>query len=208
MSGAAQGISYQVMENDISWINAQWCKLELSSRKWWQVENKDYRSEKSKMRVKKSWGQFGHCIKEVRNSPCSAGRRTRWAAACSRTAAAPRAPASLPRAGPAAGPKHLLTGESASGGRNLSAGSSGTLRTRRGIATSFSASRAERTSNRTAEETVSSVDRASAPAGTRGPNQSHPRWMIAPLISGVRGGDNRLWAGWSPATTTTQCCLT
>ena len=121
------------------------------------------------------------------NSPCNAGRRSRSGVVCSRTAAAPRAPASPPQAGPAAGWRHLLTGESASGGRNLSAGSSGTLKKRRGIATSFSASRAENTSNKKAVETVFSVDGASAPAGQRGLNQSHPRWNREPLMPGVKG---------------------
>ena len=123
---------------------------------------------------------------EKRNSPCSVGHRNHSVAACSRTAAAPRAPASHPRAGPAAGQRHLLTRESASGGRNLSAGSSDTLMRRRGIATSFSASRAERTSSRKASETVSSVDRGSAPARQRGPNHRHPRWNQVPLITGVK----------------------
>lgn len=133
----------------------------------------------------------------MRDSPCSAGHRIHSGVVCSRTAAAPHAPASLPQAGPAAGRQHLLTGESASGGRNLSAGSSGTLRMRRGIATSFSASRAERTGNRKARETVSSVDRASAPAGQRGPNHSHPRWIQVPLISGVKGDDERDMSWWT-----------
>lgn len=126
--------------------------------------------------------------RSVSHSPCSAGRRSHSEVVCSRTAAAPRAPASRPRAGPAAGRRRLPTGGSASEGRNLWAGSSGTLTTRRGIATSSSANRAERTSSKTRRETASSADGLSAPAAWRGLNLAHWRSIPGPLISGVMGG--------------------
>lgn len=76
------------------------------------------------------------------DSPWIAGRQNHWAGTCSRTAAAPRAPATLPPAGPGLYHRpHLPREGSASAGKSRSAGSSGTQRTTHGIATSSSASR-------------------------------------------------------------------
>lgn len=76
------------------------------------------------------------------DSPWIVDRQSHWAGTCSRTAAAPRAPATLPPAGPGLYHRpHLPREGSASAGRSRSAGSSGTQRTTHGIATSSSASR-------------------------------------------------------------------
>lgn len=76
------------------------------------------------------------------DSPWIVGHQSHWAGACSRTAAVPRAPATLPPAGPGLYHRpHLPREGSASAGRSRSAGSSGTQRTTHGIATSSSASR-------------------------------------------------------------------
>lgn len=141
-------------------------------------------------------GKYCRHIKEAGHSPCSAGHQIHSGEVCSRTAAVPRAPANRQRAGPAAGRQRLLTGGSASAGRNLWGGSSGTLTRRRGIATSSSANRAERTSNRKWRETASSVDGGPAPAEWRGLNHARSRSIPGPLMSGVMGAINRLRASW------------
>lgn len=132
-------------------------------------------------------GTYRQHLKELSHSPCSAGHQIHSEVVCSRTAAAPHAPASLPRAGPAAGRQHLPRGGSASAGRSLWAGSSGTLTKRRGIATSSSANRAEHTSNRNRWETGSSADGLSAPAAGRGLDHAGSRSIPEPLMSGVAG---------------------
>lgn len=76
------------------------------------------------------------------DSPWIVGRQSHWAGTCSRIAAAPHAPATLPPAGPGLYHRpHLPREGSASAGRSRSDGSSGTRRTTHGIATSSLASR-------------------------------------------------------------------
>lgn len=109
--------------------------------RWWQKEQSNdtkqlcLQAEWCKVRATLRGRAAGH-------SPWIEGRQSHWAGTCSRTAAAPRAPATLPPAGPGLYHRpHLPREGSASAVKSRSAGSSGTQRTTHGIATSSSASR-------------------------------------------------------------------